>query len=164
MTSTPLKRNKNLVLLSHDHHDGLMIVWKIRQGFRFLISNTRIADFVVNAFATHLQPHFIEEEQLLFVKLLQDDKLRIQAEGEHAAIRNKVAALQPTSQATAEDLEEFAKLLEEHIRFEERVLFPYIEQQINDGDLEKIGATLKLQHTNKCAFTWEDKFWINTKA
>jgi hemerythrin-like domain-containing protein len=164
MTPTPIKRNKNLVLLSHDHHDGLMIVWKIRQGFRFLISNVRIADFIVNAFATHLQPHFIEEEELLFVQLSPQDELRIKAEGEHAAIRNKVAALQPTSEAKVEDLEEFAKLLEEHIRFEERTLFPYIEQHINDEDLEKIGAALKLQHTNKCAFTWEDKFWINTKA
>jgi hemerythrin-like domain-containing protein len=164
MTPTPIKRNKNLVLLSHDHHDGLMIVWKIRQGLRFLVSNVRIADFVANAFATHLQPHFIEEEELLFVKLSAQDELRIKAEGEHAAIRNKVAALQPASQAKVEDLEEFAKLLEEHIRFEERVLFPHIEQHINNEDLEKIGATIKLQHTNKCAFSWEDKFWINTKT
>jgi hemerythrin-like domain-containing protein len=164
MTPTPIKRNQNLVLLSRDHHDGLLIVWKIRQGFRFSISSNRIADFVVNAFAADLQPHFIEEEELLFVKLPPNDELRIKAEGEHAAIRNKVAALQPTSQAKVEDLEEFAKLLEDHIRFEERTLFPHIEQHLNDEDLERIGAALKLQHTNKCAFTWEDNFWINTKA
>jgi iron-sulfur cluster repair protein YtfE (RIC family) len=159
MTPAPIKRNKNLVLLSHDHHDGLMIAWKIRQGLRFLVSSIRIADFVVHAFATHLQPHFIEEEELLFVKLLSNDELRVKAEGEHAAIRSKVAALQPTSHATNQDLEEFAKLLEDHIRFEERILFPYLEQQVNDEDLEAIGAALKFQHTNKCAFNWEDKFW-----
>lgn len=53
---------------------------------------------------------------------------------------------------------EFNKLLEEHIRFEERELFPLIEQQTDPVLLaeasEKINA-----YENKITITWDDIFW-----
>ena len=34
MTTKPLKRHAGLVELSRDHHHGLLLSWKIRQGLK----------------------------------------------------------------------------------------------------------------------------------
>jgi len=134
---TPIKRSKYLIWLSRDHHDGLLIVWKIRQGIRNSVTVNRITDFVVNAFAKDLEPHFQEEEKLLFSKLRIDDTLRLRAEDEHGAIRKMLAALPSATEAVVTDLEAFANLLEAHIRFEERTLFPYIEKELTPEELRQ---------------------------
>jgi hemerythrin-like domain-containing protein len=155
----PIKRSKSLVWLSRDHHDGLLIAWKIRQGIRNEIANARIADFVVNAFAEDLQPHFQDEENLLFLQLPKNDELRLKAEEQHAAIRDKIAALKSDAEVSAVSLQEFANLLEEHIRFEERILFPYLEKTITPPELELVANQLEASHSKKKAFTWRDEFW-----
>lgn len=162
--ASPIKRDKNLVWLSRDHHEGLLIVWKIRQGISFSIPNNRITDFVLHAYTAHLEPHFIEEEELLFVKLPENEPQRLKAESEHAAIRKMVAALRPDAESTVADLEAFANLLEAHIRFEERVLFPYIEKEILPEALTIIGSQLEADHSTKKPFIWQDEFWIKNKA
>ncbi|MEJ7676611.1 MAG: hemerythrin domain-containing protein [Segetibacter sp.] len=158
--ATPIKRDRNLVWLSRDHHDGLLMVWKIRQGIRFNVSNTRINNFAASAFRSELEPHFYEEEDLLFINLPESDALRVKAESEHAAIREIAAALKPGTESTDADLEAFANLLEAHIRFEERILFPYIEKEISAEMLDIIGSQLEAEHLTKKPFVWQDEFWI----
>lgn len=160
MTPTPIKRNKNLVLLSREHHDGLLIVWKIRQGLRFSVQNERIADFVIHVFNINLKPHYIIEEELLFVSLPENDELRLKAEDEHAALKKKVSAMQPSFEATNHLLEQFATLLEDHIRFEERVLYPHIEKEVGSDELERIGLELEKRHKKAKATKWKDEFWV----
>lgn len=161
---SPIKRNQNLISLSRDHHNGLLIVWKIRQGIRFGVSNTRINDFVVSAFKSELEPHFYKEENMLFIQLPENDAMRLKAEDEHAAMRKMAAALKPVAEATVADLEAFANLLEAHIRFEERILFPYVEKENSPEQLQIIGSQLEADHGTKEAFTWHDEFWIKDKA
>jgi hemerythrin-like domain-containing protein len=61
----------------------------------------------------------------LFPNLASTNDLRLQAEQQHEKLRELANDnnLQP---------EEFADLLEEHIRFEERVLFPLFENTVNE--------------------------------
>lgn len=160
----PIKRSKNLVWLSRDHHDGLLIAWKIRQGKRLGVSNSRMQAFVVSAFEKELEPHFQEEENLLFIQLPNDALLRLKAEEEHAAIRKMIAACKLPADVVISDLDAFANLLEAHIRFEERVLFPHIEKEILPGILEEIGNKLEVDHLAKQAFVWDDEFWIKEKV
>ena len=158
--AAPIKRDKNLVWLSRDHHDGLLIVWKIRQGIRFGISHDRINDFVASAFTSELEPHFKEEENLLFIQLPENDQLRLRAESEHAAIRKMAPALKSAFELNMANLEAFANLLESHIRFEERTLFTYIEKEISREQLKTIGIQLEADHRTKKTLTWQDEFWI----
>jgi hemerythrin-like domain-containing protein len=51
-------------------------------------------------------------------------------------------------------------LLEEHIRFEERILFPYLEKLIPREELDEIGLQLEEDHAKKACLTWTDEFWI----
>jgi len=40
--SNPIKRNEALKPLSRDHHHGLLLCWKIRQGIKLNIEPERI--------------------------------------------------------------------------------------------------------------------------
>jgi hemerythrin-like domain-containing protein len=54
-----------------------------------------------------------------------------------------------------------ANLLEQHIRYEERVLFSYLEANISAGEFEHIGKELEKNEPH-CEF-YEDEFWLEKK-
>src|SRR5687768_9227416 len=120
--TSPIKRDQRLILLSRDHHDGLLIVWKIRQGIGYNIGASRIIDYVLSAFSAELEPHFAEEEALIFSRLDSSDALRSRAEAEHTVIREVVRNLKSSERDKFTLLHEFADMLDGHIRSEERIL------------------------------------------
>ena len=123
------------------------------------VDNARISKYVVNAFDQELQPHFIEEERLLFIQLAPVNERRIRAEKEHMEIREKITSFKSAIPDVPELLN-FAALLEAHIRFEERVLFPELEQVIPREQLDEIGKQLEQEHAKKVCLSWMDEFWI----
>jgi len=70
------------------------------------------------------------------------------------------AALKPGAGPNVTELEAFVNLLEAHIRFEERNLFPYIEKEASPEALDSVGSQLEAQHLAKESFAWCDEFWI----
>ncbi len=82
----PIKRHQALVSFSKEHHFGLLLVWKIRQGLDNAVSAERISKYVLFFFNEDLKTHFKEEEELLFSKLPATDALRVRAEEEHKEI------------------------------------------------------------------------------
>ena len=90
---TPIKRHPAIVSLSRDHHFGLLLVWKIRQGLKNAVDAERISSYLLYFFKEHLEKHFREEEEFLFSKLPADDELKIQAENDHQAMYKLVAAI-----------------------------------------------------------------------
>jgi hemerythrin-like domain-containing protein len=160
MALTPIKRTKNLVPLSKDHHEGLLVVWKVRQGLHYKIEPDRINNFIGYAFDKHLQPHFIEEEEFLFNRLPDSDPYLVKAKEQHASLRKMVDALRSSSGVTYSRLASFAGLLEEHIRFEERELFGHLEGTVSPAILEAIGSRLQEIHSMKKPLYWEDQFWL----
>jgi iron-sulfur cluster repair protein YtfE (RIC family) len=91
------------------------------------------AEQVVYFFATELTPHFRVEEEVLFPAMSGLDnttELLTELVSEHRAlegIARRLAVSDPKQTGAA--LADFAKLLEEHIRKEERQLFPLYEGQ-----------------------------------
>lgn len=90
----PIKRHPAIVSFSKDHHFGLLLVWKIRQGLNNDVNPERISNYIRHFFMEDLEKHSKEEEQLLFSKLPINDVLRKQAEGDHRAIYKLVAAIE----------------------------------------------------------------------
>lgn len=157
----PQKRHHAIVSFSKDHHFGLLLVWKIRQGLNNAVDPERISNYVTFFFKEDLEKHFREEEQLLFSKLPVRDVLRKQAEADHQAIYKLVAAIEKDKD-DAVLLNQLAYELEKHIRFEERELFNHIQENITAGDLEKIAE----RFSNSCKGIdekWEDMFWTIKK-
>ncbi len=154
----PIKRHQAIVSFSKDHHFGLLLVWKIRQGLQKSIAPERIASYVQFFFEADLNKHFSDEEQLLFSRLAATDVLRVQAEQEHAAIYQLVKEIsqQPTDTAL---LTRLADALEQHIRFEERSLFNHLQQHIPEAELQEIENRIS-NNSKEIEEQWKDSFWL----
>lgn len=112
----------------------------------------RIKKYTDWFYQTALLPHFIEEEKLIFPMLGNEHVYIRKAIGEHRRL-SRLFEEQKEPEKTISLIEEE---LEQHIRFEERILFNEIQQIATDGQLEKI----KQLHSNSsfCEIT-DDKFW-----
>lgn len=154
---TPIKRHPAIVSFSKDHHFGLLLVWKIRQGLNKAVNPERISNYVLFFFKEDLENHFKEEEQLLFNKLAIDDALRKRAETDHRSIYKLIVAIEK-NKADATLLNQLADELEKHIRFEERELFNHLQNNIKADDLEVIAR--RFSNSGKIVDEkWEDSFW-----
>ena len=98
--NAPLKRHESLVPFSRDHHFGLLLVWKIKQGLNRQIDPVRISNYVRYFFREDIFPHFEEEERHLFTILEKDDPLRLRAEEEHSILRNLLSQLEKSPDDT----------------------------------------------------------------
>ena len=152
----PLARSPQLTPLSHEHYDGLLFVWRIRQGLKKEASLQIMNDFIRWFWDNHLRSHFENEEKVLVSYLPGDDELVKRMMLEHGAVRelipeNKTLVLSQISL--------LAKLLHDHIRYEERDLFPYIEKKLSTAQLDEISA--KLDHERSCSSEWKNEFWKN---
>ncbi len=156
----PIKRHPALVSFSKEHHFGLLLTWKIRQGTSFGVETERMSNYVVHFFNVDLRQHFADEETFLFSRLAADDSLRLQAEAEHRQIYNLVSeiAANPTDEAL---LKTFSELLEKHIRFEERTLFNHLQHHIPAAELEEIEK--RTAGGVDPDINWTDVFWIKKK-
>src|SRR5690606_919093 len=154
----PLKRHPALVPLSQDHHFGLLLSWKIRQGLNKGIDLKRIFKYVDYFVNVHLEVHFQNEEHYLFTYLAKNDLLRKDAENQHEYLRGLFGKMKKDVEVKESDLDEYATSLESHIRFEERKLFPYIQVELLDEDLNEFQAKMDKIH-EKVQESWEDEFW-----
>ncbi len=151
MTSrTPIKRNKALQPLSREHHQGLLLSWKIKKGISKSVAPERIADYIKWFHEHYLKPHFEAEERHLFPILGNEHPLVARALKEHAELTALVEV------NLHNNLNEFASLLEKHIRFEERVLFNELQETATADQL--IHLEEQLTDTSFCGI-WEDEFW-----
>ena len=85
MTAKPLKRNKNIQILSREHHHGLLFCWKIKAGLNKAVDPKRIIAYINFFWDSHLRMHFKEEEDLLFLK--SEDSMCREALIQHEEIR-----------------------------------------------------------------------------
>lgn len=150
---SPLKRHPALRHLSHDHHHGLLLCWKIRQGFKLGIELKRIRVYCEWFWENYLHAHFEEEEKVIFPVLAMEDPMIKQAVSEHKRLR-KLFSNWGNPEKTLGQIEEE---LEQHIRFEERVLFPEVQKTATAEQLEAIAA-----HGDREKFKENeaDLFWI----
>lgn len=153
----PIKRHQAIVSFSRDHHFGLLLVWKIRQGLNNNISAGRISDYVLYFFKEDLEKHFAEEEEMLFSHLPVDDIMRRRAESEHQEIYKLVGEIGNNRQDKVL-LNELADKLDQHIRFEERELFNHLQNNINPAALEEIAKRFP-NSSKEIDDNWKDVFW-----
>jgi hypothetical protein len=147
-TSSPIKRHQALVSFSKDHHFGLLLVWKIRQGLKKAVSNESISNDVL---------YFFDVEQMLFDQLPADDILRLRAEAEHKIIYDLVTSIDKKKDDAAL-LIRMADELEKHIRFEEREFFNHIQKIIPENELIEIAARFT-NNSKAIDENWKDEFW-----
>ena len=163
MDPKPIKRTSQLLPVSREHHFGLLFCWKIRQGIKKSIAVERMLKYLRFFFDGHLKEHFADEERLLFTD--RDDTLVQSAISQHTALRREIESLLDSADTVKpEQLGRLADELDEHIRFEERTLFPHLEQVLSRGHLDEIGEKLHDHNRNVFIDVYPDEFWLNQSA
>ena len=146
-----MKRNPALYTLSHDHHQGLILAQQLKKGasqYKGMPSTLEDKkEYTLSFYETELVKHFRDEEIILFpaVKNKNDELDRKIAEiiSEHRKMESLVKDLEKTKHL--EDvLDELGKLLEKHIRKEERELFIEIEKILSDDELKIISEKVSV--------------------
>lgn len=156
---TPIKRSKELAPLSREHHEGLLFVFKIRQGLKLCIPENRIAGFCEWSWKAHFAPHFQKEETELVPVLEAAHPMIKQMLDEHIVIRDQFTVVK--QEPAVATLESLAQLINDHIRFEERQLFPLIEQTATPEQMKAIEQSLA--GTQHVCDPWRDEFWVAPK-
>jgi hemerythrin-like domain-containing protein len=150
----PIKRTEQLISLSREHHDALLFIWKIRQGLKNETAVSIISDYINWFWQNHLVEHFKQEEEILIPYLSKSDKLSMQLLKEHELIRSEMR-----KEFNKNSIAAFAGILDKHVRFEERELFPHIEKTVSMDELNEIGE--QLNAAPHCDSGWENEFWKN---
>lgn len=153
----PIKRSIQLQPLSREHHDGLLFVWKIRQGLEKRISLENLKEYAGWYWRHHIKPHFFQEEKILIPYMPVDHHLALQLKREHEYIRELILSID--REPDKYDFISLANLLESHIRFEERELFNYLEELLTAQQLEEVFEKLE-KHPVSCKEEWKDEFWV----
>lgn len=155
-----MKREQQLQPLSHQHHNGLMAALLLKKGVQKKADTTVMDDFIVSVWNAELRNHFIKEEVYLHPHVLQIPSLMEKYElmkAEHHQIRNLIDAIR-NGNSNATRITDFYTLLEKHIRFEERELFPFIEEHIQPEQLNELGRNLQVLESKACS-DYPVKFW-----
>lgn len=103
-------------------------------GFKKNIEIERMKTYADWFYQTHLIPHFKTEETHIFPLLDVDNKLVKRALAEHRRLKY----LFTTDKNITKALSLIEKELEQHIRFEERILFPEIQKTATQVQLQRI--------------------------
>jgi hemerythrin-like domain-containing protein len=78
---------------------------------------------------------------------------------EHQLIREFILGLD--KEANKDIFASLATLLSDHIRFEERQLFAYLEQILSKDQLDVIFT--QLEENPVCDDEWTDEFWVRKR-
>lgn len=104
----------------------------------------------------NLEKHF-DTEELLLLPYLSNKALSLQFVSEHEQIRNLIKEIN-ISDAGIQDLSvKLSKSINDHIRFEERTMFPWLENQLSDKEIKEVGIALNAIQIVPHNFTPE--FW-----
>jgi len=144
-----MKRSRALKPLSSEHHQALLVSFQLKKGLAGHSESAGAPKDLPGLVALArrfeeqiLRPHCRAEEELLGRYLTETDMRRLR--GEHAELQRLLDAARgvgPAEQRTL--LTAFADLLERHIRWEERDLFPYAELHVDEAALATIGGELE---------------------
>lgn len=145
-----MKRHPCLREFSDDHHQGLVMARRLRKAASGEEQPEQAARSFLEFWSEETEPHFVKEEEAL-LPVLARHGVRLDSEplarmfAQHHYIRGLVAQLEAGAGRTdvqGETLGELGGLLDEHIRLEEREVFPMIEEALTEDALKEVAARL----------------------
>jgi hypothetical protein len=139
-----MNRDPRLRALSRDHHHALVLARFIAAIDLRGALDADVVNLVKERFETEIVPHFDIEELLL--RALEGcgvDDLVKRTRDEHRRMTELVAAVTP---ADASPLCELSRLLTDHVRFEERELYPACERHIATAVLDQVADAHSAHH------------------
>lgn len=140
-----MQRDPALVSLSHDHHQALFVAQKLRRADAAGADEARAA--FRDYWSTHGARHFEVEEQVLLPAFAEvadpHQPLVAQVLCDHVELRRRGREVLAAAEPDVEALQELGRRLAEHVRVEERDLFPLIEDALSQERLVHLAEELE---------------------
>ena len=154
----PIKRSIELQPLSRQHHNGLFFCLLLEKGVKKQADKILMRDFCQYFWEKDLQHHFeLEEKHLTTFSSYEELREGIsRMMEEHAFIRKFFT--NPGILNEYSIFDQLQQSVDKHIRFEERELFPLIQQIINQQEMQMLGLAFENETNNNCA-SYPIKFW-----
>jgi hemerythrin-like domain-containing protein len=137
-----MKRSAELAPLSRDHYQALEVALRLRRVTEGNLEDT--AGHFLVSWRRQGEHHFAIEERLVLPALSHDDAEWAEAiqrvREEHAEIRARAAEL--TRAPSVLRARRLGELLGAHVRYEERQLFPLLEERLARDALVALGGAL----------------------
>lgn len=152
----PIKRDPNLNFLSHEHHHGLVFCVRLKKANQ--VGEKTVQSFVKSFWQDHLKEHFILEEELL-LPIIKDSTIQNQFKNEHESIRILINDILYSTKEIYDNAILLSSLIKNHIRFEERIMFPHIETVNSKEVLSEIGQLMNDKEAELHIF--QPEFWTN---
>lgn len=145
-----MRRSRQLKPLSSEHHHALLVAFQLKQALAGHAESAGAPRDVPGLIALLLRferqvlrTHTRTEEDVLGAYLAPADIRRLRDEHvELARLVEDASTPRPSAEQRAA-LASFAELLERHVRWEERELFPYAEAHVSAETLASIGGELE---------------------
>ena len=131
-------------MLSREHHVALEVALRLQ---RATDSDAEIVKrAAIDFWREDGREHFRLEEDLLLPAFARhvgaDDADVVRVLVEHVDIRRRMADVEIEGRADVPALNALGELLRDHVRHEERTLFPRIEQTLEPDELTALGTAL----------------------
>jgi hemerythrin-like domain-containing protein len=147
-------RNKNLYVFSHEHHHALVFASRLQKSEK--TDKNTLKRYVHNFWGNYLDSHFSNEESS-FLHLIDDPKIKDQFLSEHEIICSLANDITISKKDITTMSLELSELIRQHVKFEEKILFPWLQKNLTEEQLDKIGDSLK--DVNVQADEFEPHFW-----
>jgi iron-sulfur cluster repair protein YtfE (RIC family) len=146
-----MKRHPSLANLSRDHHQALILAQLLKKdspAYKGLPTGIQEkADYAFEFYKEDLVEHFEKEEVIVISNVkgvtAELDQLGEELIAEHKKLRELFKEIKTTGDLV-NHLDLIGNTLEKHIRKEERVFFPMIQQYCEEKVLEKIETLLSV--------------------
>lgn len=144
-----MRRSRQLKPLSSEHHQALLVAFQLKKGLAGHPESAGAPKDLPGLLALArrfeeqvFRPHLRAEEDVLGQYLVASDMRRLESEHRELVqfLESARTARPPELRAA---LQGFAELIERHIRWEERELFPYAEDHVDEATLATIGGELE---------------------
>lgn len=139
-----MKRHKSLIPLSREHHGTLILARLLRSdapAFKGLPLDAKgKAEYALKYYREELIEHFEQEEKM--IPMLKGvnvslDSLLASMKLEHQELHSLFNSLNQDLELSSQ-LDIIGRALESHVRKEDRVIFPLIQESFTEEDLNKL--------------------------
>ncbi|MFC7060974.1 hemerythrin domain-containing protein [Halobacillus seohaensis] len=131
-----MKRHEALHPLSHHHHHALVVAQQLKKTDEHANKQEQRRS-VINFWQKDGAIHFRDEEEVLLPLYAQyasvDQEPIKQMLMEHVQIRALIARIRTEQRLSVEQFQNLGELLDNHVRLEERVIFPMIQEAVPEN-------------------------------
>lgn len=144
-----IKRHESLKPLSRHHMIALHLALKLRRAGtdKSDLTEDELQKEVQDFWEPDGQNHFREEEEILLIEFAKYSSIDrpeiIEMLLEHVQIRSLIDEIIKASEVSIKQMNELGEVLEEHVRKEERIVFPMIEQALPEDVLVEMAPYLE---------------------